>query len=79
MRLIWRLINKHRKAKSSSVCKLVKNETVTNDPEEISKIFANHFSNLYIPKDHAHFDNDFKLEIENKVKTFSPTKRRMLS
>ena len=71
IRLFWRLVNKRRKAKSSMVCKLVNDDTVSNDPKEISNIFADHFSNLYIPKDHAHFDSNFKLEIENKVASFN--------
>ena len=53
------------------VCKLVTDDTVSNDPKEISNTFATYFSNLYIPKDQAHFDNKFKLEIENKVKSFN--------
>ena len=70
IRLFWQLVNKRRKTKSSTVCKLVTDEKVSNDPKEISTIFADHFSSLYIPKDHVNYDGNCKLEIENKRKLF---------
>ena len=36
----------------------------------MSDIFEDHFSKLYIPNDHPNYDKDFKLHIQNKVKTF---------
>lgn len=69
VRLFWHTVNKRRKAKSSMVCQLVTDEDVANSPDEISKVFADHFSKLYIPNDHSNYDNDFKLYIENKMKS----------
>ena len=69
VRVFWQLVNKRRKVKSSMVNKLKIGQRVANDPEEISQTFADHFSCIYIPKDHASYDNTFKSNIENKLKS----------
>ncbi|MCG8079181.1 MAG: endonuclease/exonuclease/phosphatase family protein, partial [Candidatus Thiodiazotropha taylori] len=69
VRLFWHVVNKRRKSKSSAVCRLVTDENATSCPEEISETFANHFAQLYVPYDHTRYDKDFKLHIENKVKS----------
>ena len=47
------------------VNKLKLSQRVTND----LKTFTDHFSSIYISKDHASYDNTFKSYIENKLKS----------
>ena len=53
VRVFWQLVNNRRKVRSSMVNKLNIGQRVANDPEEISQTFADHFSSIYIPKNHA--------------------------
>ena len=52
------------------VNKLKISQRVANDLEDVYlKTFADQFSSIYISKDHASYDNTFKSNIENKLKS----------
>ena len=46
VRHFWKIVNSRRKTKSS-ICKLVTREKTASNPEDISDVFAEHFSTLY--------------------------------
>ena len=49
--------------------KLKIGQRVAKDPKEISQAFADHFSSIYTPKDHASYDNTFQPNIETMLKS----------
>ncbi len=65
-KLFWSLV-KRRKGKKQLTCnQLITESGITRDPSQISEGFTNYYTQLYSPLNEDHFDNEFKLHIENE-------------
>ncbi|MES9881905.1 MAG: reverse transcriptase family protein, partial [Sedimenticola sp.] len=66
-KLFWSLV-KRRKGKKQLTCnQLITESGITRDPSQISEGFTNYYTQLYSPLNEDHFDNEFKLHIENEI------------
>ena len=55
----------------NSVCELAVQETINREPHASAKAWADNFSDLYIPKNLARFDDEHKLFVENSLKVMT--------
>ncbi len=66
-KLFWSLV-KRRKGKKQNTCnQLITESGITRDPSQIAEGFTTYYKQLYSPLNEHHFDNDFKLHVENEI------------
>jgi hypothetical protein len=76
-RLFWSLI-KMKKGRKLLTCTQLETENgLTRDPDKIADTFRDFYENLYSPLQEPHFDENFKINIENAVQQIKLTNNRL--
>ena len=75
-KLFWKLVNNRRKPKNSQPHPVKDKEGATvREIDKIVKVWKDYYDDLYTPKTLEHFDNQFKLMVDQEIREIDMTPR----